>query len=173
VIARGIRALLAVAIAGVLVTPALTRADTVKDVAAMMLTEICAPALPDFTSAIKRGLEYGFTRLDDENIVMDDATSVSLTVVPASKTFLVINFPPLCVVTVPAPNALSYVPIAEDIAGKLGPITDRNGSTETLKGDGMAWTIEHGGTSIELQMLEEHSPFGDSVVFALIDYGDL
>lgn len=140
-----------------------------RAIATTMVMEICAPALPDFRSAIALGVDHGFSRLDQEPILLDDATEVTLTVVPASKTFLVISVPALCVVSLPAPGAAPYLPLAETLAGKLGPVTGTSGSAETLAGDGMTWTIDRGDTKIDLQLLEDHSPFGDAVIFALMD----
>lgn len=152
-----------------LASPAEAQSPDLKDIATTMVTEICAPALPDFKSAIALGVDRGFDRLDQEPILLDDATEVTLTIVPASKTFLVLSVPALCVVSLPAPKAEPYLPLAEAIAGKLGPVTGTTGSTETLTGDGMIWTIDRGGSKIDLQLLEDHSPFGDAVIFALMD----
>lgn len=134
-----------------------------------MLTEVCAPALPDFKSAIDLGLDQGFSRLDQEPILLDDATSVSLTIVPARRTFLIVSVPALCVVSLPAPDASAYLTLAETIAGKLGPVTGTSGSTQTLTKDGMIWTIDRGDSKIDLQLIEDHSVIGDAVIFALMD----
>jgi hypothetical protein len=155
----------AVAIAG---GPATAQSPDVDRIATTMVTEICAPALPDFESAIALGIDRGFNRLDQEPILLDGTTDVTLTVVPANKTLLSTR-PALCVVALPAPEAVTYLPLAEKIAGKLGPVTGTSGSSETLTGDGMVWTIDRGGAKIDLQLIEDHSLFGDAVIFALMD----
>jgi hypothetical protein len=33
----------------------------------------------------------------------------------------------------------------------------------------MVWTIDRGGAKIDLQLIEDHSLFGDAVIFALMD----
>ncbi len=151
--------------------PAIAVAGPAEEIATSMVVEICAPSLPDFASAIEMGVDQGFDQLDNESILVDDATNVSLTVVPASKTFLVISVPPLCVVSLPAPGAEVFIPTAEAMATRLGKVTNRDGSTETLEDDGMSWTISRDGSAVDLQLLEDHSLFGDRVIFALIDYG--